>query len=94
MGKEILMVVDAMSNERGVEKDVIFEAIEEAIAAIAARVIAEDQADSSEGEARTQAVIDKITGDSETFRYWTVVEGANFMNEAAELCVDELPEEY
>ena len=28
MSKEILMVVDAVSNEKGVEKDIIFEAIE------------------------------------------------------------------
>ena len=31
MSKEILMVVDAVSNEKGVEKDVIFEAIEAAL---------------------------------------------------------------
>ena len=30
MSKEILMVVDAVSNEKGVEKDIIFEAIEAA----------------------------------------------------------------
>ena len=32
MSKEILMVVDAVSNEKGVEKDIIFEAIEAALA--------------------------------------------------------------
>ena len=32
MSKEILMVVDAVSNEKGVEKDVIFEAIEASLA--------------------------------------------------------------
>ena len=32
MSKEILMVVDAVSNEKNVEKDVIFEAIEAALA--------------------------------------------------------------
>ena len=31
MSKEILMVVDAVSNEKGVEKSVIFEAIEAAL---------------------------------------------------------------
>ena len=31
MSKEILMVVDAVSNEKGVEKDIIFEAIEAAL---------------------------------------------------------------
>jgi len=32
MSKEILLVVDAVSNEKGVEKNVIFEAIEAALA--------------------------------------------------------------
>ena len=32
MNKEILMVVDAVSNEKGVDKDIIFEAIEAALA--------------------------------------------------------------
>ena len=32
MSKDILMVVDAVSNEKGVEKDIIFEAIEAALA--------------------------------------------------------------
>ena len=37
MSKEILMVVDAVSNEKGVEKDVIFEAIEAALASATRR---------------------------------------------------------
>ena len=32
MNKEILLVVDAVSNEKGVEKEVIFEALEAALA--------------------------------------------------------------
>ena len=32
MNKEILLVVDAVSNEKGVEKEIIFEAIEAALA--------------------------------------------------------------
>ena len=38
MSKEILAVVEAVSNEKGVEKDVIFGAIEAALAAAAAKV--------------------------------------------------------
>ena len=37
MSKEILMVVDAVSNEKGVEKDIIFEAIEAALASATRR---------------------------------------------------------
>ena len=32
MNKEILMVVDAVSNEKGVDKEIIFEALEAALA--------------------------------------------------------------
>ena len=37
MSKEILVVVDAVSNEKGVEKDIIFEAIEAALASATRR---------------------------------------------------------
>ena len=37
MSKEILMVVDAVSNEKGVEKEIIFEAIEAALASATRR---------------------------------------------------------
>ena len=42
MSKEILLVVDAVSNEKGVSKDVIFEALEAALAS-AARKLSEDE---------------------------------------------------
>ena len=37
MNKDILMVVDAVSNEKGVEKEIIFDALEAALASFAAR---------------------------------------------------------
>jgi N utilization substance protein A len=37
MSREILAVVDVVSNEKGVEKDVIFQAMEAALAAAAAK---------------------------------------------------------
>ena len=42
MSKEILMVVDAVSNEKGVEKDIIFGAIEAALASATRRKHGED----------------------------------------------------
>jgi len=64
--KEILLVVDAVSNEKGVGKEVIFEAIEAALA------MATRKGNDSEIDARV--VIDRETGDYETFRQWLVVE--------------------
>ncbi|MCH8278981.1 MAG: transcription termination/antitermination protein NusA, partial [Proteobacteria bacterium] len=64
MSKEILMVVDAVSNEKGVEKDIIFEAIEAALASATRRKHGEDV------EVRVQ--IDRETGEYDTFRRWLV----------------------
>ena len=64
MNKEILMVVDAVSNEKGVDKEVIFEALEAALAAATRKKHGE------EWDARV--AIDRRTGDYDTFRRWKV----------------------
>ena len=64
MSKEILMVVDAVSNEKGVEKDVIFEAIEAALASATRRRHGED--------IDVRIAIDRQSGEYETFRRWKV----------------------
>jgi N utilization substance protein A len=66
MNKEILMVVDAVSNEKGVAKEIIFEALEAALAT------ATKKRYGSEVEVRVS--IDRQTGDYETFRRWLVVD--------------------
>ncbi|PRY68194.1 transcription termination factor NusA [Halomonas ventosae] len=71
MSKEILAVVDAISNEKGVSREVIFEAVEAALAS-ASRKRFEDE------EASVRVHIDRETGDYETFRRWEVVEDDDF----------------
>jgi N utilization substance protein A len=66
MSKEILMVVDAVSNEKGVEKDIIFEAIEAALASATRRKHGDD--------IDVRVAIDRETGDYDTFRRWLVFE--------------------
>ena len=66
MSKEILLVVDAVSNEKGVSKDVIFGALEAALAS-AARKLSEEERD-------VRVAIDRSTGDYETFRRWEVID--------------------
>lgn len=65
MNKDILIVVDSVSNEKGVDKDVIFEAIEAALAAITVKRYPEG--------ADIRVAIDRTNGDYKTFRRWTVV---------------------
>nr|WP_298250628.1 transcription termination factor NusA [uncultured Halomonas sp.] len=71
MSKEILAVVDAISNEKGVPRTVIFEAVEAALAS-ASRKRFEDE------EASVRVHIDRSTGDYETFRRWEVIEDDDF----------------
>jgi len=66
MNKEILMVVDVVCNEKGVPKNIIFEAIEAALASATQKRNREDI------EARV--TIDRETGGYETFRCWEVVD--------------------
>ncbi|NBC22097.1 MAG: transcription termination/antitermination protein NusA [Gammaproteobacteria bacterium] len=66
MSKEILMVVDAVSNEKGVDKDIIFEAIEAALASATRKRHGED--------IDVRVSIDRQTGDYDTFRRWLVFE--------------------
>lgn len=66
MSKEILLVAEAVSNEKGVSKEVIFEAIELALAA-AAKKRYEDE------EAIVRVDVDRKTGDYKTYRKWLVV---------------------
>ena len=66
MSKEILMVVDVVSAEKGVEKEIIFQAIEAALAS------ATKKRYGSEIDARV--AIDRETGAYDTFRRWQVVD--------------------
>lgn len=65
MNKEILLVAEAVSNEKGVSKEIIFEAIEQALATATKKRYDED--------ADIQVNIDRETGDYETFRRWEVM---------------------
>ncbi|MCW9025068.1 MAG: transcription termination factor NusA [Gammaproteobacteria bacterium] len=66
MNKEILLVVDAVSNEKGVSKSIIFEAIEIALATATKKRYNTD--------VDVRVVIDHESGDYNTFRRWEVVE--------------------
>ena len=65
--KEILMVADAVSNEKGLDKSVIFEAIESALATATRKFHDRDNID-------CRVSVDQKTGEYETYRVWTVVD--------------------
>ena len=64
MSKEIMMVVDAVSNEKGVDKEVIFEALEAALASATRKKHGE--------EWDVRVAINRKSGDYDTFRRWKV----------------------
>jgi N utilization substance protein A len=66
MSKEILQVVEVVSNEKDVPEDVIFEAIEMALASATRK--------KHGGEIEVRVQIDRKTGDYQTFRRWEVVD--------------------
>lgn len=65
MSKEILLVVDSVSNEKGVPKEVIFDALELALATASKK--------RHEEGVELRVSIDRETGEYKTFRCWSVI---------------------
>lgn len=65
MSKEILLVAEAVSNEKQVPREKIFEALEFALASATKK--------KNEGDIEVRVEIDRTTGDFDTFRRWLVV---------------------
>jgi len=65
MNREMLMLVDAISREKNVERDVVFGAVESALAQATKKLY--------QGDVDIRVAIDRDTGAYETFRRWHVV---------------------
>ncbi len=65
MNRELLMLVEAISREKNVERDVVFGAVESALAQATKKLY--------EGDVDIRVAIDRDSGDYETFRRWHVV---------------------
>lgn len=65
MNKELLLVAEAFSNERGVDKDVVLHAIQVALESATRKLAGAEHA--------YRVKLDSRTGEYETFRYWDVV---------------------
>ena len=80
MSKEVLLVVESVSNEKGVPASVIFEALELALATATKKRF--------EDEVELRVAINRQNGSYETFRCWTVVDEADFDDPAHQVTVD------
>ncbi len=65
MSKELLLVAEALSNEKGVSKGVVLEAIQSALESATRKLAGADLG--------VRVILDPRTGEYETFRYWDVV---------------------
>ncbi len=82
MNREMLMLVDAISREKNVERDVVFGAVELALAQATKKLF--------QGDVDIRVAVDRDSGDYETFRRWLVVpDDAGLQNpDAEELLMD------
>ncbi len=77
MNRELLMLVDAISREKSVEREVVFGAVEAALASASKKLHG--------GEVDIRVSVDRETGEYETFRRWLVVpDSAGLQNADAE----------
>ncbi len=81
MSKEILYVADAVSNEKGVDKEIIFQAIESALATATRKKNGKD--------IEVRVDINRETGDYDTYRRWLVIDNDEPMeNPLGEITLD------
>jgi N utilization substance protein A len=79
MSREVLLLVDALAHEKNVEKEVIFTALELALASASKKRFQED--------ADVRVAIDRNTGEYESFRRWQIVAEDMLENPAAQVAV-------
>jgi len=81
MSREMLLLVDALAREKNVSKDIVFGALELALASATKKRI-HDEAD-------VRVSVDRESGEFETFRSWQVVPDNEYVNEFLEVPLSE-----
>ena len=85
MSKEILLVADAVSNEKGVAREVIFEAVESALATATKKFYEDD-------DMNCRVRVDRKTGEYETFRVWDIVSDEEYTGKGGQLTLEQARE--
>ncbi len=81
MSREVLLLVDALGREKNVPRDIVFEALEDALASATKKRFPED--------ADVRVAIDRETGESESFRRWLVVPDGELEDHDLQIIVSE-----
>ena len=85
MSREILLLVDVLAREKNVGKEIVFGALELALASASKKRIHDD--------ADVRVSVDRETGDFETFRRWEVVADEDYLNEDNQVPLSEAKEQ-
>lgn len=81
MSREVLLVVDALAREKNVDKEIVFGALELALASATKKRFHED--------VDVRVAIDRLNGEYETFRRWQVVSEDTFEFPERQLTLDQ-----
>lgn len=81
MSREILLLVDALAREKAVEKEIVFTALELALASATKKRFQED--------IETRVSIDRVTGNHQSFRRWLVVEDSAVEDSARQIALSD-----
>lgn len=85
MSREILLLVDALAREKNVTRDIVFGALELALASATKKRISDD--------ADVRVSVDRETGDFESFRRWLVTADEEFEDAALQVPLSEAREQ-
>ncbi len=86
MSREILMLVDALAREKNVDRDIVFLALEMALASATKKKYSEDM------EVRVE--VDRETGEFNGFRRWLIVPEEEFENYEQQMLEKEIREDH
>ena len=85
MSRDLLLLVDALAREKNVDRDIVFAALESALASATKKRIHED--------ADVRVSIDRETGDYESFRRWLVLPDEEVENDDQQMGLIDAREE-
>ena len=71
MSREVLLLVDALAREKNVDKEIVFGALEAALASATKKRFGDEEVD-------VRVIIDRNTGEYTSFRCWEVMDDENF----------------
>ena len=81
MSREILLVVDALAREKNVDREIVFSALELALASATKK--------RNHDEVEVRVSIDRESGIYESFRRWDVVADDEYLNEGLQMPLSE-----